>query len=646
MIKLEIINKDDYIYNLKDEKDNKYDLNLEFLDIAESPKVGDYIYISAQLLNPRYAGYSTSYTFGGLDNKYGREHLSPKDIDVIKVEIDKKEIFLKRLYRIGEKMAISIELKRIKKMYGEKFMHLCRELFPTILEQEGLLTELLTSTFSTNSTTLYEDITQNNQVESFKDLILSKIKTDEKKEDDIEQVEETPYALMEKAGYNLYECTTERQIQEFKKYYAPGEELCTFNGGRLKRCIVFFAVKKDVDKIKRENFENPEREDDYGTSVMSIQFSKKGMCTVSIKNRYNHTLKQNPDATYGNDLNKIIPGLTQSFERLLKERGLSLDSSNVEPLSLPNYVMASDGKFYKYNMEINGVYYCPGNIIIDYEDVIKLESEKQVLIDYFILDKENKTIETYDDTISDPFIVSLQHIEKIEMKKVQKKDKGVREIIIKTKESKQPIIIEIDKDNNIIGYINNELTQIRNFSPFIGFLHFNQSLKNFQAQNLRIVGRNFLAYNNSLEELELPKLLKVNYSIQFTGNVAINIAMSIAMKYGCLGVMQLEDVSDAYDFLACNQTLKSLKLPKSIYSMVIRRKILKYIPNCDVELLDVHQHRTHKRKILRPKPKLVTSKSIAVMDKESEITESEINLGKRMIEKVRNLFYYRSTDQR
>ena len=40
--------------------------------------------------------------------------------------------------------------------------------------------------------------------------------------------------------------------ESFKKYYEPYEELCTFNGGRLNSCRVWFAIKKDVDKIKRE----------------------------------------------------------------------------------------------------------------------------------------------------------------------------------------------------------------------------------------------------------------------------------------------------------------------------------------------------------------------------------------------------------
>jgi len=98
MIKLKITNKDNYIYNLKDEKENDYILNLEFFNINENIKDGDYIHISAELLNPRYAGYSTSYTFGNLNNKYGKDNFESIDIDVIKIEKNEKEIYLKRIY--------------------------------------------------------------------------------------------------------------------------------------------------------------------------------------------------------------------------------------------------------------------------------------------------------------------------------------------------------------------------------------------------------------------------------------------------------------------------------------------------------------------------------------------------------------------
>lgn len=98
MVKLKIMNIDKYTYNLKDAKENNYTLNLEFFDVEENPKIGDYIYISAELLNPRYEGFSTSYTFGSLENKYGKDNINLTDIDVIKVVTNNLEIYLKRLY--------------------------------------------------------------------------------------------------------------------------------------------------------------------------------------------------------------------------------------------------------------------------------------------------------------------------------------------------------------------------------------------------------------------------------------------------------------------------------------------------------------------------------------------------------------------
>ena len=98
MVKLKIINKDNYLYKLIDERENNYEFTLEFFDIESCPKIGDYISISAELLNSRYAGYSTLYTFGNLDNPCGKSNLSFNDIDIIKITIDNKEITLKRLY--------------------------------------------------------------------------------------------------------------------------------------------------------------------------------------------------------------------------------------------------------------------------------------------------------------------------------------------------------------------------------------------------------------------------------------------------------------------------------------------------------------------------------------------------------------------
>ena len=47
-------------------------------------------------------------------------------------------------------MELSNELKKIKKTYGENNMKLWRNLFPTLLEQEGRLYEILATSYSTN----------------------------------------------------------------------------------------------------------------------------------------------------------------------------------------------------------------------------------------------------------------------------------------------------------------------------------------------------------------------------------------------------------------------------------------------------------------------------------------------------------------
>lgn len=98
MVKLKIINKKDLLYYLQDQKNNKYEFSMEFYDIDTCPRIGDYIEISAKLLNPKYVGYSTLYAFGNLENPCGRDNLDMNDVDIIKIIIGHKEIILKRLY--------------------------------------------------------------------------------------------------------------------------------------------------------------------------------------------------------------------------------------------------------------------------------------------------------------------------------------------------------------------------------------------------------------------------------------------------------------------------------------------------------------------------------------------------------------------
>ena len=462
-------------------------------------------------------------------------------------------------------MAESQELRKIKKKYGEKFMHMCRELFPTILEKEGALLSILEKTFSNNSRTLYDDITEYGLQDKFKAHVYAQLDFDEEDEETLP--DKTPYELLNEAGYDLYECETEDEIQEFRKYYKLDEELCTFNGGRLFRCVVFFAIKKNVDEIKRENFETPFREDEYGTSVMSIQFSRGDFCTVSIKNRYNHKVS-NPDATYGNDLDRIIPGLAKSFTQLLKERGLEFNNKNRERFQLPGYVVAGDGRYYKYNLEIDGVYYCPGNIVINGGRVTKLENpERQILVDNFVIDLENKKIYQYNETgYKDSFTETFQDIEKIEVIRDKESKEDEKIITIKRKNSENLIEIRIDRDNQIIGYKNPEVTSLGD-----SFLRHNKKLKDLYIPEVRRIGHSFLFDNNAMTHLDLPYLEVVNNYFLSNNTALQSLSLPRATRIGdycfvkCIALkdLSLSRVREIGDFfLRDNKKLKSLKMPE------------------------------------------------------------------------------------
>ena len=420
------------------------------------------------------------------------------------------------------------DLKLIKKYYGENMMHLCRTLFPTILETPGKLFSLLEEKFA-YSKFLYDDIVDNSLVENFKNYIYSL--TNEKKEEVIR--EEDPFTLLKEAGYNLYECKNETEIQSFKKYYKANEAICTFNGNRLSHCHVFFAVKENVDQIRREDFLIPHRQDKYGTSVISIQFTRGDVNTLSIKNRYNHVV-DNPDATFSNNLENIIEGLTKSFER---SYNLNINQNDSRSFELPHYVLANDGKYYKYNYEINNVYYCPNNIIIDHFIVRNPEKEKYIIADYFIIDLVNKKIKLYDDNIRDSFIDGLQDIEKIEV--IRDKQTGEKSIDITLKDGKKAFI-KLDKFNRIIKYINNNLVNVG-----YGFLHLNISLQEIELNNLEIVDDRFLMENRGLRKINFPKLVKAGTNFVSANDLITSANLPMLEEVGIFFLMaaQLNEIN-------------------------------------------------------------------------------------------------------
>ena len=444
------------------------------------------------------------------------------------------------------------DLKIIKKKYGEEMMHLCRELFPTLLEQEGLLPKLLLDNFK-ESRSLAKDIIDNSLEEEFKNYIYNQVDVENNYE---VVVSKRPEQLLKEAGYNLYECHSEEEVQAFKKYYAPSEELCTFWGGRLNKCYVFFAVKENVNEIKRENFPKPQRQDEYGTSVISIQFTKDNSHTLSIKNRYNHTVN-NPDSTFGNNLDNIIPGLTSSFD---KYYGLH-QSHSQGIFEIPGYVRANDGKYYKYNYEINNIYYCENNVIIDNFEVHEYPHEQYIILDYFVLDLKNKQITLYDTEKKDSFVESFGTIKNIN---IVNKNEG-KVLTISTESNLEEIIITLDKQNRIVSYNNKTITNIGS-----SFLSGNTSLTSIELPNAINIGGWFLSHNTSLTSIELPNAINIGDSFLFRNTLLTSIELPNAINIGdwflhsntSLTSIELPNVTSiGEEFLRYNTSLTSIELP-------------------------------------------------------------------------------------
>ncbi len=457
-------------------------------------------------------------------------------------------------------MDLNKDLKYIKKKYGEKMMHYCRECFPTILNVPGKLVEILNTHFYCVKDSLYNDIKENHKESEFNDFVYSNAGL--KNEYDIRDVSKTPKELLDDAGYDLFECKTVEEVNSFKKYFILGEQLCTFldPASRLENKYVFFAVKKNILDIKREDFLIPDRQDEYGTSVISIQFTRDKNNHLSIKNRYNEVVN-NPDSTFDNNLDNIIPGLTMSFYKAYGIREIYDENSEFQ---MENYI-SIDGEYYKYNYKLNDIYYCTNNIIVDNGKVIKYDPEKYIIMDYFIIDLVNKKIDVYDNKIRDSFSEVIGKIKNIEIVRGEKDKK-----VYITNEEDNIFELTLSFDNKLIGIKNNMIDKLPN-----RFLISGQYLKNMEFSNVREIGNDVLYANTDLEYFNLCKAEVIgNYflanNIKLT-NINLNKTIIIGDDFlkkniivGSINFDSLQRVGN--NFMFSNKGLSSIVIPNLSYT--------------------------------------------------------------------------------
>ena len=442
----------------------------------------------------------------------------------------------------------------LKKHYGEKFAQFCRANFPTILDRgEGVLAQHIMNLFTPNKS-LYEDLIANELEYDFKSYVQAIFSREKANIDPTPEL--PPDILMKKAQqkYTLYLCETVADVERFKEYYRQDEKLCTFNNvaGRLERCHVFFAVSDNADKLKRKDFQNPRRQDEYGTSVISLQFNKGEYNDVSIKNRYNHSV-DDPDATFSNDLENIYPGLTDSFAQHYGFNFHPINSS----LNIPGYTTV-DGKMYKYNVEWDAIYYCPDNIIIKDGRIMQVDKSSKILVGNYIFDIHNKQItQAFPKEIierqngvlqtrkenpeDDAFISSFDKIVKMDV--IKGNQQGSR-IIKVVQENGHEVLIEIDKNNDMISYINNNIEKVGD-----NFLDTFKNISNIQMDKLRKCGYNFAYMTKALKNVNLPSLEICNGGFLYNNPNVLSVNLPKLKTVG-------------WGFLHNDKALTSLSLPK------------------------------------------------------------------------------------
>ena len=447
------------------------------------------------------------------------------------------------------------DLVRIKKLYGEDFAKkFCRPYFSHIIEREDFSFADYLTTIIAPSKGFYDDLIKNNKLELFKRAIWGVFND---KKTDNQDVKETPEELMKKVGYRLYKCETYEDMLKFKNYYSHGEEICTYEDlQRINTHTIFWAVKDNVDKIKREDFKNPERQDEYGTSVISLQFTKGLESTLSIINRYNLSVKYG-DATFSNNLEKICVGLTASFKKFY---GITLVKGR-QKFELPGYVVDKKGTYYKCNCKINGTYYCANNIVIKDGVAKQFKPEQYIIADCYVFERKNKTVEVLSNNKQDSFVNQFYDIKKIEVE-VDDKNKIIRVYCGED----EPIEIITNQSGQIISLINNNIKSIDD-----GFMCYCEAVERLSLSSVEYIGDDFLMENKTLKDLRVPKLKIIGNRALFSNLAMQTLALTNVREIGDYFVTSNEVLNEFYasklenvgnDFLFKNKGILKLVLPK------------------------------------------------------------------------------------
>ncbi len=436
--------------------------------------------------------------------------------------------------------------------------------------------------------------------------ILTEIRDTSKKSKKTENKEKIkdPLELLNEAGYDAFYVKNLRQQNSIEKYFEPDEKLCTFSDPtRYQNYYIIHAVKKNVKNIKRSK--HPDRQDEYGTSVISIQIAKPNGGFISIKNRYNHTVN-NPDATFDNNPDNIITGLTEALKHKF---GVDFFAQNA---TLPDNYRIINDQLVRFNYEMLNVYY-DEKYYFEGSTITKLNSDYEVMLDGVILNTKTGRCEIRSDNL---YLYDLArvlnneiHGHKVERKRDKKTGETVINIIDENKNIKE---LARTKDGCITSLHLYKTTELNH-----RFLHYNKALKELYAPKLKKMGRDCFFSNTAMKKLYVPEL-EIMLDRCFNANTILTELNAPKLKKMCGGcfaragsikqiyIPELEEMGGTC-FMQ-NEELTELNAPKlkkiGNGSFVYNAKLKKlYVPELEEISTNVLANAKHLTELNAPKLK-------------------------------------------
>lgn len=382
-----------------------------------------------------------------------------------------------------------------------------------------------------------------------------------------------PIKLLDRAGYNAYVVHNLAEQNAIEKYFARGEELCTFHDPhRFEKYYIINAVRKDVDNIRRADFKNPKREDEYGTSVISIQVLKTGGF-ISIKNRYNHTV-ENPDNTLNSNPDNIIPGLADAIKHHFN---VDFASHHVD---LPINYTTMNNQILKYNLEVENTYIGPDFYARDGR-VFDINKDYEIILDTIVFNTKTKEFKSIAHADGDwQMISALSTAINGQKVKIQNADNDTKILIagdtpIVTFQNGQILSLNLPNVREIGNYFALDCQKLTSVSmPDLETMGTNcfqfNTLEHVNMPKLREIGEMSFYKCRNLQEINLPQVQKMG-SFCFTGVYQLKNVNMPQLRYvgdhmfhtaPALTVLDLPNLQRMGQNCVMNAQLKTVNLPQ------------------------------------------------------------------------------------